>query len=205
MGLAELTTIMEGGGRARPAGARFSPTRSRADRDREEGRHKARYCAFVGFLPSRRPALTVLVVIDNPQRGAYYGGAVAAPVFKRIAEAALLHLGIAPTVNPAPPVLVARRATSPEAHPAAAASALTVVPALVGGPDGGRVLPQLVGLSGREAIRVLAGLGIGVRVNGDGLVVAQDPPPGTPLDACAYCRLSLRRPAVSHSVTGIVP
>ena len=35
------------------------------------------------------------------------GGAVAAPIFKRVAEASLRHLGIAPTVNPVPPVLVA--------------------------------------------------------------------------------------------------
>ena len=32
---------------------------------------------------------------------------MAAPIFKRIAEASLRHLGIAPTVNPPPPVLVA--------------------------------------------------------------------------------------------------
>jgi len=208
---AELTTIMEGVVDRGTAKAAQIPGYTIAGKTGTAkkvvgGQYSREYNAsFVGFLPSRKPALTVLVVIDNPQRGAYYGGAVAAPVFKRIAEAALLHLGIAPTVNPVPPVLVARRATSPEVYPAAAASAPTVVPALVGGPDGGRVLPQLVGLSGREAIRVLAGLGIGVRVNGDGLVVAQDPPPGTPLDGCAYCRLSLRRPTVSHSLTGIVP
>ena len=36
------------------------------------------------------------------------GGAVSAPIFKRIAEATLRYLGVPPTINPAPPVLVAR-------------------------------------------------------------------------------------------------
>ncbi len=63
--------------------------------------------SFVGFVPSRKPALTIIVVIDSPHGKGYTGGAVAAPIFKRIAEASLRHLGIAPTVNPAPPVLVA--------------------------------------------------------------------------------------------------
>jgi cell division protein FtsI (penicillin-binding protein 3) len=208
---AELTTIMEGVVDRGTAKAAQIPGYTVAGKTGTAkkvvgGQYTREYNAsFVGFLPSRKPALTVLVVIDNPQKGQYFGGAVAAPVFKRIAEAALLRLGIGPTVNPAPPVLAIRRVTSPETHPVAAASTPRVMPTLVGGPDGRRVLPQLVGLSGREAIHVLAGLGIGVRVSGDGLVVAQDPPPGTPLDSCAYCRLSLRRPTVSNSVTGIIP
>ena len=63
--------------------------------------------SFVGFIPSRQPAFTILVVIDSP-RGRYYGGAVAAPAFKRIAEAALRHAGIPPTINLRRAVLVAR-------------------------------------------------------------------------------------------------
>src|SRR3954464_14934536 len=64
--------------------------------------------SFVGFIPSRNPALTILVVIDSPHGNGYTGGAVSAPVFKRIAEAAVTYLGVGPTLNPPPPVLVAR-------------------------------------------------------------------------------------------------
>lgn len=42
---------------------------------------------FLGFVPGDRPAATVLVMIDNPKAGAYYGASVAGPVFKEIAEA----------------------------------------------------------------------------------------------------------------------
>ena len=47
--------------------------------------------SFVGFVPSRKPAFTIVVVVDSPTDGVGYGGAVAAPIFKRIAEAALRH------------------------------------------------------------------------------------------------------------------
>ena len=40
-------------------------------------------------------------------RGGYYGAVVSAPVFKRIAEATLRHLGVGPTLNAPPPVIVA--------------------------------------------------------------------------------------------------
>ena len=57
-----------------------------------ETRHIA---SFVGFTPADDPKLTILVVIDEP-RGQYYGGTVAAPVFRRIAREALNYLNIAP-------------------------------------------------------------------------------------------------------------
>ena len=50
---------------------------------------RSRYVAsFVGFVPAERPAVTVLVLIEEP-RGTIYGGAVAGPAFRTIAEAAL--------------------------------------------------------------------------------------------------------------------
>ena len=42
------------------------------------------------------PRLSVVVVIDEPGGDAYYGGAVAAPVFSEIVEGSLRILGIAP-------------------------------------------------------------------------------------------------------------
>jgi cell division protein FtsI (penicillin-binding protein 3) len=48
--------------------------------------------SFVGFLPSERPRLLGLVVLDEPH-GERHGGQVAAPVFKRIVEKALVLPG----------------------------------------------------------------------------------------------------------------
>jgi cell division protein FtsI (penicillin-binding protein 3) len=51
--------------------------------------------SFVGYVPADRPEMAVLVVVDSPQ-GAAWGGAVAAPVFSRIAEQALRYLQVPP-------------------------------------------------------------------------------------------------------------
>ncbi|HHY92772.1 MAG TPA: stage V sporulation protein D, partial [Firmicutes bacterium] len=51
--------------------------------------------SFIGFGPVDNPRLAVLVVVDEPQ-GAYYGGVVAAPVFKRVMEDSLRYLGVPP-------------------------------------------------------------------------------------------------------------
>ena len=51
----------------------------------------------------------MVVVIDTPHGpNGDHGGTVAAPIFQRIAEASLRYLGVAPTMNAVPPVLVAR-------------------------------------------------------------------------------------------------
>jgi cell division protein FtsI (penicillin-binding protein 3) len=47
--------------------------------------------SFVGFAPVDNPAITVCVVVDTPRNG-YYGGTVAAPVFKEICDGALRYL-----------------------------------------------------------------------------------------------------------------
>jgi cell division protein FtsI (penicillin-binding protein 3) len=52
--------------------------------------------SFVGIVPADKPRLVIAVMIDEPQ-GTHYGGLVAAPAFKAIAEAALRYLGVAPS------------------------------------------------------------------------------------------------------------
>ena len=51
---------------------------------------------FVGFVPASSPALSILVMIDEPTSGDIYGGSLAAPVFSRVAESALRILDIPP-------------------------------------------------------------------------------------------------------------
>lgn len=51
---------------------------------------------FVGITPVSDPRIITVVMIDNPKAGAYYGGAIAAPVFARIAGNALRILDVPP-------------------------------------------------------------------------------------------------------------
>ncbi len=56
-----------------------------------------RYVAsFVGFAPAERPAVAVLVVVDEPQ-GTIYGGLVAAPAFSRIVKETLSYMNVPPS------------------------------------------------------------------------------------------------------------
>jgi cell division protein FtsI (penicillin-binding protein 3) len=148
--------------------------------------------SFVGFVPSRRPALTVLVVIDSPHGKGYYGGVVAAPVFKRVAEQALLHLGIAPTINPEPPVIVARHDGAEGTRPAMTRATSVLAP-ILNQPAANGLMPELRGMSAREAVQTLVRLGLVPRVVGDGLVSEQDLAPGMAIERGATVVVHLER------------
>jgi len=61
------------------------------------GYSEDRYLAlFSGIAPVTRPRLAIVVVIDDPSVGDYYGGEVAAPVFSNVVEGALRILAIPP-------------------------------------------------------------------------------------------------------------
>tara|TARA_Y100000746_G_scaffold85150_2_gene72251 strand:+ start:499 stop:2379 length:1881 start_codon:yes stop_codon:yes gene_type:complete len=51
------------------------------------------FSSFIGFLPARKPELCIGVFVDEPQNG-YYGGLVAGPAFKEIAEKSANYLGV---------------------------------------------------------------------------------------------------------------
>ena len=58
---------------------------------------KDRYTSmFAGLVPIDNPRLAMVVVIDDPSAGAYYGGLTAAPVFSEVASGALRVLGVEP-------------------------------------------------------------------------------------------------------------
>ncbi|WP_371779355.1 peptidoglycan D,D-transpeptidase FtsI family protein [Streptosporangium subroseum] len=67
------------------------------------------YCGysatFVGFAPADKPRLVVLAVVQDPQKG-YYGGEIAAPVFKQVMTFALKSKKIPPTGTQPSPVRI---------------------------------------------------------------------------------------------------
>ena len=76
----------------------------------ENGQYVDKYVAsFVGMAPAGQPRLIVAVMIDEPTRGSYYGGAVAAPVFNEVTAGALRLIGVHPDAagfGAAPGILV---------------------------------------------------------------------------------------------------
>jgi cell division protein FtsI (penicillin-binding protein 3) len=156
------------------------------------------YASFVGFVPSRNPVATILVMLDSPNgNNGHFGGPVSAPIFRRIAEATLRHLAVPLSINPPAPILVARGeegAITPGAPP----SMMTPVVNFVAD-SSPQTVPDVRGLSARAALHRLAAVGVAARLSGDGFVVAQDPPPGTAIEDGAQCRLTLQRSPLSSS------
>ena len=154
--------------------------------------------SFVGFVPSRKPVFAIVVVVDSPHRVSPYGGVVAAPIFQKIASAALRHHGIPQTIDAPAPLLVTRKTESMShqtSGPAATPPIVTLAESA-----GPLVFPDLTGMSARDALRVLARLGLEVRVQGDGVVTQQMPAAGTPIDAAGTAVLKLDRRAPDSGI-----
>jgi len=121
-------------------------------------------------LPSNNPQFLIYVLIDEPSDGNYYGGVVAAPVFQRIARAALRLSDFLP-----------RMALSPSSTP----RAKTALRAESKNSEGMKncVLENYVGSSVAKALRRLEDRGCArVELLGQGSIVfEQEPKVGTSL------------------------
>jgi len=148
--------------------------------------------SFVGFVPSRNPQFTILVVIDSPHKVSPYGGTVAGPVFQKIAAAVLRHRGVPPSLNPPAPVLIARR-DQHQPQPISGPAEPAIVTLAADAPESPSVFPDLVGMNARDAARLLARLGVSPRLQGNGTVVSQRPAAGSPLDVMDSATLWLER------------
>ena len=146
--------------------------------------------SFGGFVPSARPEITILVVIDGV---AGFGGAVAAPAFRRIGEAVLHHLGVAPDLDAPPSLLVP---PDPAPFPG-----VRPVPVRADGPSrpAGTTaalsgsMPDLQGLGARAALAVATDLGLSARLRGRGVVVTQSPAAGDAIAPGQALLLTLAR------------
>jgi len=139
--------------------------------------------SFMGYVPSNQPRLVILVVIDEPQ-GIPYGGTVAGPVFKNVAERSLQYLTVPPTRTT---IMAETSATRPEGQPLKR----SLQKAVHRGNPSGR-MPDLRGLSMRAALNRIRALQLPVAVSGTGRVVDQRPGPGTTVEKGDACFLTLR-------------
>jgi cell division protein FtsI (penicillin-binding protein 3) len=201
-----LTAVVEEGGTGVEAamnGFRVAGKTATAQKvDAATGKYSEdKYTAsFVGFVPSDKPRLVVAVVLDEPMIGRY-GGDLAGPVFRRVAEASLRYLGVPPshaapkiktvtrTGDPADATLAALKSDGaaaggngkPETNPS---------PAVVGPPAPNAVrVPDAMGMGARDAVRAVGNAGLVPLVEGTGRLVKQVPSPGTPAPKGSSVRL----------------
>jgi cell division protein FtsI (penicillin-binding protein 3) len=126
--------------------------------------------SFVGFFPADDPEVTLLVIVGSPKTS-IYGGAAAAPIFRRVARR---WAGTFPSVVDR---MTAERAVA--RHRAPSLDSLLAPSALP--EEGGGTLPDLTGTSTRHALRWLHAHGVDARLVGRGVVADQKPSPGAPL------------------------
>src|SRR5438105_2918818 len=150
--------------------------------------------SFAGYVPADRPRLAILVVVDEP-RGSQYGGTIAAPAFKEIAEATLRYLGVPPsvpmrTIGAPQPMLATFSQVEPRLEPG---NESQLKPAL-------QSIPEFRGLDARAAISRATAAGLRVRAVGSGVVQTQQPLPGEALpdDRRVTLRLGSVIPSVSE-------
>ena len=119
----------------------------------ENGRISGKYISsFVGTYPASKPQYIVLVLVDEPGTGQYYGSVVASPYAKEILNGIFAYKNIKPT------------------H---LTQANTILEKEI-------EMPQLVGKSITQAIATLEKLGIYYEIQGQGAFVTdQLPPAGT--------------------------
>jgi len=155
-----------------------------------KGYSEDRYTSgFFGFGPIHEPKIVLLIVIDEPQ-GSSYGGVVAAPIFRAIMEKVLPCLNVLPKGT-----LVVKNETDLVPEKEGSSTVPLIDGVRVGKGLGTMVMPDLTGLSMRNALSRMEGRGLIIRLSGNGKVVEQTPRPGIVIEKGDICYLKLYSPS----------
>lgn len=134
--------------------------------------------SFVGLIPADDPKIAIVVTVDTPTIGLSYGGVVAAPAFATVAAEAMRLYSIPPD----PDLLLAEQDEPDESEEASVVTLPPLPetpPELIWTPAGDLMVPDLKGLSLRDALATVEGSGLHVSMSGSGRIVNQRPAPGT--------------------------
>jgi len=154
------------------------------------GYSEERYTSgFMGFAPADEPKIVLLVVIDEPQ-GANYGGVVAAPVFRAIMEKVLPYLDVHPKGT-----LIVKNEIDSLSKGEASGTAPLIEAVRVGKGADRTVMPDLTGLSMRNALSRIEGKGLIIKLSGNGKVVEQTPKAGIVIEKGDICYLTFHSPS----------
>jgi cell division protein FtsI (penicillin-binding protein 3) len=153
--------------------------------------------SFVGFIPAEKPRLVIAIVLDEPMIGRY-GGDLAGPVFRRVAESSLRYLGVTPVSgasklkevsrenDPADTTLAAMKPPQgDDAPPPPEGEAQSA-----GASHAGSVkVPEAAGLGAHDAVIVMTKAGLVPELEGSGRIVRQQPAAGTSVPKGSTVRL----------------
>jgi len=142
--------------------------------------------SFIGYFPASQPKYVGVVCIDSPKRK-HFGSEVAAPVFKNIAQR-LAALQDQPLLSVS--VNLPKR-NSVFKTPAACAPKNTyrTNKGLPYGPIEPNTIPNVLGMTVRQATKLFSEKRISFRIKGNGIVRNQTPAPGSQIDPDQVCVL----------------
>jgi cell division protein FtsI (penicillin-binding protein 3) len=149
--------------------------------------------SFIGFSPADTPKLVISIMIDEPQ-GVYYGGPVAGPVFSEVGTWALNYLRVTPRRVFASMRTELQDRVRKEVFAAQDQDAgfpLKTVRSRINKD----LLPDFRGLGMRQVLKEGSALGLSVVLDGTGLAVSQDPPPGALLKKIREVKVRFKPPA----------
>ncbi|MEW6616300.1 MAG: penicillin-binding transpeptidase domain-containing protein [Thermodesulfobacteriota bacterium] len=157
---------------------------------------------FMGFTPADDPNVAILVLIDEP-RGLFYGGDVAAPVFKKVAEETLHYMGVLPSKvvaqdNHTPSEVLSKLKKSDGLKKDAAIKEEGTVKSStesVRDKSEKFVMPDFTGMSIRQILRVIHDSKIDIRIIGSGRAVEQSLKPGSIVNDGEKCWVKFQQPS----------
>lgn len=175
--------ISEGGGnKAYVEGYHFGGKTGTAEKiDPSNGGYlKGRYIAsFVGFGPIEDSRFVALIVIDDPS-GTFYGGQIAAPVFKDIMSQLVRYYQISPTSSK-PHIGKGDESMRPS------------MPSIEKDEKGQVKIPNFTGWTTGEVRNWLDSAGLGFKPDGTGYAISQDAPIGSFVPAGSFVTVYFKR------------
>ncbi len=177
-----------------------------------KGYNKSNYKAsFVGYFPADDPKYSCIVVINNPTKGVYYGGSIAGPVFREIADK-VYATRLSPVDSIKADTLPAQKITngagsyndiafllrySKIRFEQAAGndfikvetkdSLTTAMPLVIAESK----MPEVIGMGARDAVWLLESSGVKVKIVGKGKVKKQSILPGIAIKPGVSCIIEL--------------
>jgi len=176
-----------------------------------------RISSFAGFFPAYDPEVVIVVVVNEPKNGKY-GGETAGPAWKKIAEEIIAYWGIPPTYKHDPLLLAQQEEQadngkeddqSKEEAKSFGVTQILPIPNHKSIQKVHNQMPNLMGMTKRDAFAALAINGLKAQFKGSGKVVSQEMEAGSLLQGRKYvggvtCEPMLTDPTVPWSSPQVV-
>jgi len=155
--------------------------------------------SFAGFFPANDPKYVLLVVVDDPRGGSYYGGQISAPVFASIAREILeeRHPYLLPAPKPETPATLDSSTKKSEEDSVEIQKFAYDTVKYANVPL--YAMPNLIGLPLRAAAAQMDNIGLDAQLVGYGVVSSQYPPAGERVPQGFPCQVIAQPVAASAS------